>query len=141
MQTAIIVIGIIISAFVFLIFMSKAKMKNLPTVVDNQNILTLTTQNFQNQTKEKLVLVDFWAPWCAPCRMMAPVLNDLAGELSEKSKVGKVNVDEHQDAARQYGIASIPTLLLFKDGQLVDRAIGAMPKPHLEQFIKGALED
>jgi len=72
--------------------------------------------------------------------MIGPALEELATQYDGKLKVGKVNVDEHQDAARQYGIASIPTLLLFKDGQLVDRAIGAMPKPHLEQFIKGALE-
>ena len=106
------------------------------------NIVYLTDETFKTEVLEGagVTVVDFWAPWCGPCRMIAPVLEELAVEYDGKLKVGKVNVDEHQDAARQYGIASIPTLLLFKDGQLVDRAIGAMPKPHLEQFIKGALE-
>ncbi len=107
------------------------------------NIVYLTDETFKTEVLggTGVTVVDFWAPWCGPCRMIGPVLEELANEYDGKLKVGKVNVDEHQDAARQYGIASIPTLLLFKDGQLVDRAIGAMPKPHLEQFIKGALED
>ncbi|NOY22160.1 MAG: thioredoxin [Acidobacteria bacterium] len=108
-----------------------------------ENIVYLTDETFKTEVLggTGVTVVDFWAPWCGPCRMIGPVLEELAKEYDGKLKVGKVNVDEHQDAARQYGIASIPTLLLFKDGQLVDRAIGAMPKPHLEQFIKGALED
>lgn len=107
------------------------------------NIVYLTDETFKTEVLggTGVTVVDFWAPWCGPCRMIGPALEELATQYDGKLKVGKVNVDEHQDAARQYGIASIPTLLLFKDGQLVDRAIGAMPKPHLEQFIKGALED
>jgi len=107
------------------------------------NIVELTDGTFKTEVLEAdgAVVVDFWAPWCGPCRMIAPVLEELAGEYEGKLKVTKVNVDEHQDAARQYGIASIPTLLLFKGGQLVDRAIGAMPKPQLEQFVKGAMDN
>ena len=107
------------------------------------NIVELTDSTFKNEVLESdgAVVVDFWAPWCGPCRMITPVLEELAGEYEGKLKVAKVNVDEHQDAARQYGIASIPTLLLFKGGQLVDRAIGAMPKPQLEQFVKGAMDN
>ncbi len=106
-----------------------------------KNIIELTDANFQSEVLDHkgVVLVDFWAPWCGPCRMIAPILEELAEEYQGKVKIGKVNVDENQQYARNYGIASIPTLLLFKDGKLVDRAIGAMPKPHLEQFIMGAL--
>jgi thioredoxin 1 len=131
MQTALIIIGVIIGAFLFLIFMSKAKMKNIPTVADSQNILTLTAQNFQNQIKDKLILVDFWAPWCAPCRMMGPILNDISGELTGNSKVGKVNVDEHQALAQKYKVRGIPTMILFKNGTEISRFVGVKSKDFL----------
>ncbi|MNK61203.1 Thioredoxin-1 [compost metagenome] len=81
------------------------------------------------------VLVDFWAPWCGPCRMVAPVLEDLAQSHPDKLKVVKVNTDENPDVAVQYGIMSIPTLMLFKDGNAVDRMVGFMPKASLESRI------
>ncbi|MGC8740073.1 MAG: thioredoxin [Candidatus Sumerlaeaceae bacterium] len=80
-------------------------------------------------------LVDFWAPWCGPCRMVAPIIEELAQEYAGKLKVGKLNVDDHQQTAARYGVASIPTIMLFKNGQLVDRIVGALPKPMLKEVI------
>jgi thioredoxin 1 len=88
----------------------------------------LTDDNFQNETQDGLVLVDFWAPWCGPCRMVSPVIEGLAGDYEGKLKVGKVNVDDNQQVAMQFRVMSIPTVILFKDGQPVETMIGAQPK-------------
>ncbi len=82
-----------------------------------------------------LVVVDCWAPWCGPCRIIAPIIEDLAKDYAGKILFGKLNVDENHKIAMQYQIMSIPTLLIFKDGKLVDRIIGAIPRPTLEQKI------
>lgn len=85
--------------------------------------------------KEGAMLVDFWAPWCAPCRMVAPIVDQLAEEMNGKLEVGKLNIDEHSEAAMRYGVASIPTLILFKDGQEVERVVGARNKAFLAEAI------
>lgn len=85
------------------------------------------------------VVVDFWAAWCGPCRMMAPVLDQLAGEYNGNVKFAKVNVDEHQDVAARYGIMSIPTLVIFKEGQEIGRVVGYMPKDKLKEELQAAL--
>ncbi|MCI0572838.1 MAG: thioredoxin [Myxococcaceae bacterium] len=82
------------------------------------------------------VLVDFWATWCAPCRAIAPALDELAGQYQGRLKVAKVNIDDNQDVPQQYGIRSIPTLLLFKGGRVVDQIVGAVPKAKLEDAIR-----
>ncbi len=88
----------------------------------------LTDDNFQNETSDGLVLVDFWAPWCGPCRLVSPVIEGLAGDYEGKLKVGKLNVDDNQQVAMQFRVMSIPTVILFKDGQPVETMIGAQPK-------------
>lgn len=81
------------------------------------------------------VLLDFWAPWCGPCRMIAPVLDELAAEFGEQVKVVKINIDENQETPAQYGVRSIPTLLLFKEGKIVATQVGALPKNQLAAFV------
>jgi len=103
----------------------------------SENILTLTSTNFDEETKraESPILVDFWAEWCGPCRMVAPVLEQLASDYKGKARVGKVNVDEHSSIASRYGVQSIPTLLLFKQGKVVEQYIGATSRDILSKLL------
>ncbi len=100
--------------------------------------ITLTNDNFKTEVLESdiPVLVDFWAPWCGPCKMLGPVISELAEEYEGKVKVGKVNVDEEDELAAQYGIQSIPTVLLFKGGEVVEQSLGFKPKAFFEDLIK-----
>ncbi len=102
--------------------------------------IVLTDSNFGSEVaKYPVMLVDFWAPWCGPCRMVSPIIEQLAKEYSGKIAFGKVNVDDNQRIAASFGIQSIPTLILFKDGKAVDIIVGAMPKAQIEMKLKQQL--
>lgn len=103
----------------------------------NDKILTISDQNFESEVlkSDKPVLVDFWATWCGPCRMVAPLLDQIADEMDGKVRIAKLNVDENQQIAYQFQVSSIPTFILFKNGQMADRMMGAMPKSAFENFI------
>lgn len=92
------------------------------------NTVEFTDSNFASETGKGLVLVDFWAPWCGPCRMVGPVIEELAGEYTGKVKVGKLNVDDNMRVAQEFRVMSIPTVMLFKDGQPVEVMVGVQPK-------------
>ena len=99
--------------------------------------ITLAKANFEAEVlkSDRPVLVDFWAPWCGPCRMLTPVLAEVAEEKGDQIKVGKVNVDEEAELAAEYGISGIPAMLLFKDGKVVATSVGFRPKPEVEAFV------
>lgn len=102
------------------------------------NYIELTSENF-SQAKEGVALVDFWAPWCGPCRMLSPVIDELATDFAGKAKICKVNTDEAQDLAVEFGVRSVPTLLFLKDGKIVGQMIGAQSKQAIADKLNSLL--
>lgn len=100
--------------------------------------LKITRENFENEVMKSNipVLIDFWAPWCGPCQMMGPIIEQLAEEYEGKVKVGKVNVDEEGELSQAFGVMSIPTIVLVKDGKVVKQAVGARPKTEVEAMLQ-----
>ena len=136
------VIGIGATAFFVLLIVYGIRMgnaENTSSAKGKEQVMeiTLTKDNFEAEVlkSDKPVLVDFWAPWCGPCRMLAPILAEIAEEKADTIKVGKVNVDEEPDLAAKYGISGIPAILLFKNGQVAATSVGFKPKPELEAFV------
>ena len=104
------------------------------------NVSEFTDANFQSEVLDSAepVLVDFWAPWCGPCRMIAPMIEELAGEYAGSVKIGKLNIDDSPNAAGSFGVSSIPTLMIFKGGDVVDRFVGVQPKNRLQKALDAA---
>ncbi len=109
---------------------------------ETPSYVTLTAHNFNTEVLEntKPVLVDFWAPWCGPCQALGPVILELAEEFQSRAVVGKLNVDDHQELASRYGIQSIPTLMIFQNGKIVDQMVGNIPKATLTQKLETQLQ-
>jgi len=131
MWTTIIVVAVLVSLVGLLILNTRKRMKSLENVKDSEKVKVLTDQNFQNKIKSGTVLVDFWASWCVPCKMMIPVLNEVAEGANGKFTIGKVNVDEQKATAAKFGIRSIPTMILFQNGREVKRITGVKTKDYL----------
>jgi len=133
--TLYIILGIIVAFIAFVVYNYK-KLNNMPVTPDHKNIKTLNNKNFKTQVKSGLVMVDFWAPWCGPCKMVAPTLNSIAETEDEKVKVAKVNVDKEQQIAQKFRVRSIPTLVFFKNGKEVKRFTGVKSKKFLMKEVE-----
>ncbi len=132
--TALIIITLILVVIAYLWFAAQ-KMKNMPVVAEHENIVTLTEANLQHQLKNGISLVDFWAAWCMPCKMMAPILNEVAEESNGKARICKLDVQQYQSVAAKYSVRNIPTLILFKDGKEINRFVGVKTKDFLLKEI------
>jgi thioredoxin 1 len=135
MQITFIIIGVFFLFLAFLVYRTKRQMKRLKDVKDSEKVKILTDQNFSVKTKTGTVLVDFWASWCMPCKLMVPVLNELAEETDGKVTIAKLNVDEAKATAAKFSVRSIPTLILFKNGKEIHRFVGVKSKDYLSKEL------
>jgi thioredoxin 1 len=108
----------------------------------SDNIVEITDDSFENDVlkSSKAVLVDFWAPWCGPCKQIAPILDEIAGDMAENLTIAKINIDDNPNTPGKYGVRGIPTLMLFRDGNVQGTKVGAISKPKLAEFIEEHLD-
>jgi thioredoxin 1 len=138
MSTTLIVILVFFIVLIGLIIFSFYRMKNAKPVANSQKIKTLGNKNFKPVIRQGITLVDFWAPWCGPCKVAAPILNDLA-ETETRVTIAKVNVDQQQQLAQKYKVRNIPTIIMFRDGTEVRRYVGVKTKKFLMKEIEAEL--
>ena len=118
------------------LYFAYKKIKNIPEAEKHASIREFTDVSFQEQVKKGVVLVDFWAAWCMPCKMMAPILNETAEEIGSSATIAKLDVESNPNSSRKYEVRNIPTLLLFKDGKVVNRFVGVKTKDFLVKEIR-----
>jgi thioredoxin 1 len=116
-------------------------MRIINSLIFTMTEINLTTSNFESEISEGIVLVDFWAPWCGPCQAMNSVVSEVASDFEGKIKVGKINVDEESALAQKFGVSSIPTFKVFKNGEAVATIVGGMPKENLVEEVEKALAE
>lgn len=136
MTITVIVTFLLFAGFITYMYFTYKKIKNTPEEETHSAIQQLSDANFQDQVKNGVTLVDFWAAWCMPCKMMAPVLNETAEALGKSAKIGKLDVDSNRESSAKYGVRSIPTLILFKNGKEINRFVGVKTKDFLLKEIK-----
>jgi thioredoxin 1 len=135
MTITVIVTFLLFAGFITYMYFTYKKIKNTPEEETHSAIQQLSDTNFQAQVKNGVVLVDFWASWCMPCKMMAPVLNETAEGIGSTAKIAKLDVDANHESSAKYGVRSIPTLILFKNGKEVNRFVGVKTKDFLLKEI------
>ena len=135
MNIAVIIVTVLILVFVLYVVKSVKKFKSQSQVAESDKIIHLDEKNFKTVTEGRISLVDFWAEWCMPCKMMAPILNEVAGEVNNDVKICKVNVESAQPLANRFSVRSIPTLVLLKDGKEINRFVGIKTKEFLLKQI------
>jgi len=139
MATALIITGgilLVVIIFFLIMFTSfKKKMNNYSTENDSDKLQKFDDKTFHLKIKVGVTLVDFWAPWCQPCRILGPIVSELANDIGDKVKIAKLNIDDNQKTAAKYNVRSIPTIIIFKNGKEVERIVGIKPKHFLKKTL------
>lgn len=131
MSTGIIILLSIVGVIIIFGYVSLKRVKSTSQVENNKKIINLTDKNFSVISKNSIILIDFWADWCMPCKVLAPIMNEVADEVDENFKICKINVDEQRNLASKFSVRSIPTLVILKNGKEVNRFVGVKPKHFL----------